>query len=104
MAAMRTRMHDDEVFTDAGLVRRLLAGQLPRWAELPIEPVRSCGTDHDIYRLGEDLVVRLPRIGWAADQALKEAAWLHRLAPHVPLTLPVPMALGDPDEGYPFRW
>jgi aminoglycoside phosphotransferase (APT) family kinase protein len=85
-------------------VRRLLAGQFPRWAELPIEPVESYGTDHDIYRLGDRLAARLPRIGWATDQAAKEATWLPRLAPHLPLAVPVQLGRGRPAEGYPFEW
>ena len=52
------RMHADEIDTDAGLVRRLLAGQFPQWADLPIAPVPSAGTDNALYRLGADLVVR----------------------------------------------
>jgi aminoglycoside phosphotransferase (APT) family kinase protein len=79
----RIRMHADEVFTDVALVHRLLAAQFPHWADLPIEPVASSGTDHDIYRLGADLCVRLPRIGWATAQASREAEWLPRLAPHL---------------------
>lgn len=97
-------MHTDEIETDADLVRRLLAGQFPRWAELPIRPVVSYGTDHDIYRLGADLAVRLPRIGWATAQAAREAEWLPKLAPHLPLALPVPLAMGRPAAGYPFDW
>src|SRR5947209_6976456 len=56
------RMHADEVVTDASLVRRLLAGQFPEWAGLPIEAVPSAGTDNVIYRLSDSLAVRLPRI------------------------------------------
>lgn len=100
----RIRMHADEVFTDVGLVRRLLAAQFPHWADLPIEPVASYGTDHDVYRLGAELCVRLPRIGWATGQAAREAQWMPRLAPHLPLRLPVPRAMGQPAEGYPFSW
>lgn len=97
-------MHADEIHTDAALVRRLLDSQFPRWAAEPITPVASYGTDHDIYRLGERLAVRLPRIHWAAAQAEKEARWLPRLAPHLPLLVTVPIALGRPDAGYPFGW
>jgi aminoglycoside phosphotransferase (APT) family kinase protein len=97
-------MHPDEVETDVALVRRLLAGQFPRWAGLPIDPVESYGTDHDIYRLGDHLAVRLPRIGWATAQAHTEAKWLPRLAPQLPLALPVQLARGRPAEGYPFEW
>lgn len=97
-------MHDDEVDTDVALVGRLLARQFPEWAGLPAVPVPSYGTDHDVYRLGDRLVVRLPRIGWAAGQAEKEARWLPRLAPRLPLAVPVPLAVGRPDDGYPFPW
>lgn len=97
-------MHADEVATSVDLVRRLLAGQFPIWADLPVTPVDSYGTDHDVYRLGRDLAVRLPRIGWAAGQAAKEARWLPKLAPHLPLALPVQVAVGHPTESYPFEW
>jgi aminoglycoside phosphotransferase (APT) family kinase protein len=66
--------------------------------------VVSYGTDHDIYRLGDDLAARLPRIGWATGQATKEAEWLPKLAPHLPLAVPVQLAMGQPAEGYPFAW
>jgi aminoglycoside phosphotransferase (APT) family kinase protein len=99
-----TQMHADEVATDTTLVRRLLAAQFPQWSARSIELVVSYGTDHDIYRLGTDLAARLPRIGWATDQAAKEAKWLPRLAPHMPLALPVPLAMGHPGDGYPFDW
>jgi aminoglycoside phosphotransferase (APT) family kinase protein len=97
-------MHPDEIETDVALVRRLLAGQFPQWADLASDPVLSYGTDHDIYRLGDHLAVRLPRIGWATRQAAKEAEWLPKLAPHLPLAVPVQLAMGRPAEGYPFEW
>ena len=97
-------MHADEIATDVALMRRLLAGQFPQWADLAIELVASYGTDHDIYRVGDDLAARLPRIGWATKQAAKEREWLPKLAPHVPLALPVQLAMGHPAEGYPFDW
>ncbi len=99
-----SKMHADEIHTDVTLMRRLLAAQFPQWAARPIELVDSYGTDHDIYPLGDDLAARLPRIGWATAQAAKEAAWLPRLAPHLPLAVPVPRAMGHPAEGYPFDW
>lgn len=97
-------MHADEVNTDGTLVRRLLVAQFPQWAGLSIEPVPSAGTDNAIYRLGEGMVVRLPRIHWAVSQVEKEHHWLPRLAPHLPLALPVPLAMGAPGEGYPYHW
>ena len=98
------KMHVDEVETDVTLVRRLLAAQFPQWADLPIEPVPSAGTDNALYRLGDDMAVRLPRIHWATGQVEKEQRWLPKLAPHLPLAIPVPLAMGEPGEGYPWRW
>jgi aminoglycoside phosphotransferase (APT) family kinase protein len=97
-------MHADEVETDATLVGRLLAAQFPRWANLPIEPVPSAGTDNALYRLGDDMAVRLPRIHWATGQVDKEHQWLPKLAPLLPLAIPVPLARGIPGEGYPWHW
>jgi aminoglycoside phosphotransferase (APT) family kinase protein len=98
------KMHADEVETDVPLVRRLLAAQFPRWADLPIGPVPSAGTDNALYRLGEEMVVRLPRIHWAVGLVEKEQEWLPRLAPHLPLSVPVPLAMGKPAEGFPRPW
>jgi len=98
------RMHDDEVETNCELVRRLVASQHPQWTDLPIERVVSAGTDNDMYRLGDELAVRLPRIGWAVDNVAKERKWLAILAPHLPLAVPLPVAIGDPEEDFPYPW
>ena len=99
-----SKMNADEIETDVPLVGRLLAAQFPQWADLPIQPVTSAGTDNALYRLGEDMVVRLPRIHWATGQVDKEHQWLPRLAPLLPLAIPVPLAKGYPGEGYPWHW
>ena len=98
------KMHLDEVDTSAALVGRLLAEQFPQWANLPITPVPSAGTDNALYRLGDDLAVRLPRIHWAVGQAAKEDHWLPRLAPALPLAVPTVLAHGAPGAGYPYPW
>lgn len=67
-------MHADEKPTDVGLMRRLLAAQFPQWAGLSLAPVPSAGADNAIYRLGDGLAVRLPRIHWATGQVAKERA------------------------------
>ena len=98
------KMHQDEVDTSAALVGRLLAEQFPQWADLPITPVPSAGTDNALYRLGDALAVRLPRIHWAVGQVDKEATWLPRLAPALPLAVPTVLAHGAPGAGYPYPW
>jgi aminoglycoside phosphotransferase (APT) family kinase protein len=97
-------MHEDEVLTDASLVRRLLKEQIPGWAELPLERVPSSGTDNALYRLGDEMVVRLPRIEWAVGGLERELEWLPTLAPHLPVAVPVPLRVGEPSEAYPWPW
>jgi aminoglycoside phosphotransferase (APT) family kinase protein len=96
--------HSDEVHIDVAPVRRLLRAQFPEWADLPIVPADSFGTDNATYRLGADKAVRLPRFPRWAPQVDKEQRWLPRLAPRLPLAIPVPLAMGHPADGYPFRW
>jgi len=97
-------MHADEVDSDVSLVRRLLMAQFPQWAGLPIDPVLDAGTDNTIYRLGDDKAVRLPRRLKNSVQLEKERRWLPALAPLLPLAIPVPLAVGQPGDGYPFAW
>jgi aminoglycoside phosphotransferase (APT) family kinase protein len=101
---MTTGMHENEVPVSDDLVRRLVDTQLPQYAARELRRLPPIGTDHHLFRLGEDLLVRLPRIDWAADQAASDDTWLRRLAPHLPLEVPVPVALGRPVDGYPFAW
>jgi len=98
------KMHADEVDTDAALVGRLLAAQFPHWAGLPIEPVWPVGTDNALYRLGDDMVVRLPRRERTTGTLERERRWLPKLAPLLPLAVPIPLAEGMPADGYPFAW
>ncbi len=99
-----TKMHDDEIDTSVSLVVQLLHAQFPQWASLPIEPARSAGTGNALYRLGDDMVVRLPRIPSAVDQVDKEQKWLPILAPRLPLSIPTPLGRGKPNEDYPWHW
>lgn len=92
------------VAVDVALVRRLVDTQFPQWADLPLRLVDPAGSDHAIYRLGEDLAVRIPRHTGAIGQAAKELEWLPRLAPLLPLAIPVPVAVGQSDFGYPWPW
>ena len=98
------RMHENELAIDGRLVRNLVARQFPAWASLPLAPVPSAGTDNALFRLGDELVVRLPRIDWAVGDIQKERIWLPELAPHLPLEIPEPIALGEATSEYPWPW
>lgn len=103
-AAGKKKMHEGEVDIGIDLVRRLLKKQFPQWADLPLEYFDSGGTVNAIYRLGDDMYVRLPLVEWWAWHLKTEAKWLPRLAPHLPLPIPEALAHGEPEAGYPFTW
>lgn len=86
------------------LARRMVRAQFPDWAGLPVTRVRPGGWDNRSFRLGEGLLLRLPSAHRYAAQVAKEQHWLPRLAPHLPLPIPRPRALGRPGAGYPFDW
>lgn len=81
-----------------------MGDQFSQWSEQTITPVRGGGTDNAIFRLGDDLVVRLPKVDWAAGQPVREAHFLGLLASRVTRPLPAPLALGAPGRGYPWNW
>jgi len=103
-AAPAAKMHADERDIDEHLVRRLLRAQFPQWARLPLAPVPSAGTDNAMYRLGEDLAVRLPRIHWAVESVRVEQRWLPWLAPQLRVESPVPVGLGAAGDDFPWPW
>ena len=97
-------MDVEQPVIDATLVRRMVATQFPRWADLPVRPAAAGGWDNRIFHLGEHMIVRLPSAAAYSVQAEKEHRWLPRLAPLLPLPIPQPLALGEPAGSYPWRW
>lgn len=98
------RMHPDTHPVDEDLVRRLVVGQFPRWAGLGVERFASGGTVNAMYRLGEDMVVRLPLTEGGAGDVVRERQWLPRLACRLPMAVPEVLEAGEPAEGYPWPW
>ncbi|MFJ3159900.1 aminoglycoside phosphotransferase family protein [Streptomyces kanasensis] len=97
-------MHPGRHPIDDDLVRRLVAGQFPRWAGSPVRRFPSGGTVNAMYRLGDDMVVRLPLVAGAAGDVELERRWLPRLAPRLPVAVPEVLGAGEPAEGYPWPW
>ena len=93
-----------KMIIDAALVKRLISSQFPGWASLPVTPVEFDGWDNRTFRLGEKLSVRLPSAAGYAEQVDKEQRWLPVLASELPLPIPAPVAVGDPGDGYPWKW
>lgn len=97
-------MHADEVEVSDRLAAGLLSAQLPQWAHLAQTLLHTGGSENTLIRLGKDLVMRFPRRAVAGAQVEVEAAWLHTLAPHLPLSVPLVLAEGKPGLGYPYPW
>jgi len=98
------RLHEDEVAIDADLVRELIRGQLPQLADLDVRQVAAPGTDNVVFRLGDEMSVRLPRKPAAVSGLMVEREWLPRFAAQLPLAVPEPIASGEPTQSYPFPW
>jgi len=98
------KMHGDELQIDEALVRRLLAAQLPQWADLPLRRIEPSGTVNAIFRLGDALSVRLARRNGPTAPGSKEFDWLPKLAPILPVEVPAPVAQGHPSAEYPWFW
>lgn len=97
-------MEHGQLVIDASLVCRLVAAQFPQWQNLPVWPVENSGWDNRTFHLGKDMLVRMPSAADYFIQVEKEQFWLPRLAPLLPFPIPVPLALGEPAQGYPWKW
>ena len=100
---MTADMPAAEVEIDTDLVRALLRDQHPDLGHLELHEV-AFGWDNVVFRLGDDLAVRIPRRHLAATLIEHEQRWLPVLAPALPLPVPVPVRLGRPALGYPWSW
>jgi aminoglycoside phosphotransferase (APT) family kinase protein len=96
-------MIESESEISEGLVRDLLREQHPDLAELPIREVVG-GWGNQMWRLGDDLAVRMQRMDTSPDLQLKERRWLPLLASRLPLPIPIPVRSGTPSERFPKIW
>jgi aminoglycoside phosphotransferase (APT) family kinase protein len=92
-----------EVEITAELVRDLLREQHPDLAELAVREVAG-GWGNQMWRLGDDLAVRMQRMDPDSVSQLKERRWLPVLAPRLPLPVPTPVRFGEPSKRFPKHW
>jgi aminoglycoside phosphotransferase (APT) family kinase protein len=97
-------MHEDELTIGAELVRRLVDRSFPEYADLPLAPLASSGSSNALFRLGDELIVRLPRQPGQSAAIEKEARWLPLIATSLSTSVPEVVALGGPGDGYPETW
>lgn len=97
-------LFDGETPVTDDLVRSLVDEQCPQWRTLGLAPMTTSGTEHTTYRLGTELVVRVPRNADAEAGLHKEIDWLPRLQGRLPLEVPVIEQVGEPRADYPHVW
>lgn len=95
---------DDRLTIPTNLVERLIADQFPHLSSLAVQPLVPGGWNNRSFRLGPDMIIRLPSAERYEAQVEKEQRFLPLLAPHLPLPIPEPVAMGRPGHGYPFCW
>ena len=101
---MHGRLHADELSIDSDLVRRLVASQYPENAALPLTPLPASGSTNRLYRLGDELLVRLPRQPGGSVSVDKERQWTAEMGRHLPVAVPEIMHVGRPEFDYPEQW
>jgi aminoglycoside phosphotransferase (APT) family kinase protein len=97
-------LHDDELSIDTGLVRALIDQAMPGHVDLSVRRLDSSGSSNALFRLGENLLVRLPRQPGGSATIAKEARWLPVLGPSLPVQVPEVVGVFEPDCDYPERW
>jgi aminoglycoside phosphotransferase (APT) family kinase protein len=97
-------LHDDEFKIDLKLVRALVDRAFPDFSRRPLQPFARSGSSNVLFRLGDDLQVRLPRQPGGSTAVDKERRWLPYVASALPVATPEVVAVGEPDLGYPERW
>jgi len=97
-------LHDDEIPIDLNLVRALVDRAFPGYASLSLRRLGASGSSNALFRLGDELLVRLPRQPGGTATIEKEARWIPQMASLLPVSLPEIVAVGESDLGYPERW
>ncbi len=101
---MQDVLHDNELSISPALVRTLVDSQFPQFAQLPIASLGASGSTNRLFRLGDELLIRLPRQPNSGRGISKERNWLPRLRSYLPVGVPEIVALGKPEAGYPEHW
>ncbi len=89
---------------DINVVEKLVQKQFPKYSHLPIKSVEIQGHDNRTFRLGDDMLVRLPSAEIYAAKVVIEQKWLPFLAKNLSVKIPDPIAFGKPSEIYPMPW
>ncbi len=84
------------------LAHKIIAAQFPEYAHLPITSVEKQGHDNRTYRLGNEMMIRMPTAESYALKVPKEQQLLPKLAPYLSVSIPAPIRMGVPSNDYPY--
>ena len=97
-------LHDNELSIDLDLVNRLVQDSFPEFGKLPVQPLAASGSSNQLFKLGDEFVVRLPRQPGGGKALLKEAQWLPQLREQLPLEIPEVVGVGNPIDAFTEHW
>jgi aminoglycoside phosphotransferase (APT) family kinase protein len=97
-------LHDDELPVDEPLVRSLVSASFPEYDLLPLRRLDASGSSNALFRLGDDLLVRLPRQPHGTSAIQSEQRWLPYVGAALSVPVPEIVGVGEPGFGYPERW
>lgn len=98
------RLHADEIPIDDQLVRRLIDTQFPHFAQLGLRRLDETGSTNALFRLGDELLVRLPLQPGGGEDLETEQRWSDAFRSTMPVAIPRTVAIGRPSHGYPEQW
>ena len=106
---MEINLHKDELPINENLVRKLVDNDFPEFADLPLGRLTASGSTNVVFRLGDDLLVRLPRLANGSTSLDKEQRWTSAIGSKLPVAVPEIVSMGRPAFGYSecwsiFRW
>ncbi len=84
------------------LVYKLILDQFPQYARLKISPVEQQGHDNRTFRLGDNMLIRMPIAEPYALKVPQEQTLLPCLQPYLTIPIPKPIAMGHPSSDYPY--
>lgn len=102
VTVMEIALCQEESFINLELVRQLIQEQFPEYVHLPITSVEKQGHDNRTYRLGEEMLIRLPTEECYALKVPKEQDLLPKLAKHLTISIPMSIKMGISTKDYPY--
>lgn len=94
---------ESEINITKELVRDLIYTQIHELSTLPLIYLEN-GWDNVMYKLGDHYIVRLPRRQLGANLILNEQKYLDYLPTSLPIDIPRPIFIGEPQSDYPWKW